>query len=886
MDGATPGTRTRTTCPYCGVGCGVIANRHADGRVTVEGDPEHPANYGRLCSKGAALAETLALDDRLLYPEIDGARASWNDALDKISTTFLDAIRTHGPDSVAFYVSGQFLTEDYYVANKLMKGYIGSANIDTNSRLCMASTVAGHNRAFGEDVVPACYEDLEHADLIVLVGSNLAWCHPVLFQRIMAEKERRPEMRLVVIDPRRTVTADAADLHLPIAQDGDVALYNGLLQHLHTVGALDSEYIASHTDGFLDVLEQVTGEDRAALDKETDLDESLISTFFEWVTGVEKTVTVFSQGVNQSTSGTDKVNAIINMHLATGRIGKPGMGPFSVTGQPNAMGGREVGGLANQLAAHMKIEDPAHREIVQTFWESPVIADRAGLKAVDLFQAVGDGRIKAIWIMATNPVDSLPKSWAVEKALQNCPFVVVSDNVRDTDTARHAHVLLPATGWSEKDGTVTNSERRISRQRAFLPAPGETRHDWWALKEVAARMQWGPAFDYTAPSEIYREHAALSGFRNDGARAFDISWHASMGDIAYNRMKPVQWPVRRNGTNAIRAGQSGAPFVAAQRSNFVCVKPPIRNTTTDGLALNTGRIRDQWHTMTRTAKAPTLSSHYAEPFIALNPDDAARAGIGEAGLVRVTGADQEIIVRALITDRQGPGTSFMPMHWTDQYASAGRVGRIIECETDPHSGQPALKSGRVEIKPFTAAWYGFAVLAEKPAQIDARYWALARTERGWRLEAAGNAGAPEWRTLAETLFGARRTDTDWTAYEDHAAGQYRYAYTPGGHLAGAAYFSPLPVGVSRSWVAAQLGEGCFGTAVLAGRGGLDQPDPGPTVCACFAVGANQIRSAITTDGCRTVDDIGDVLSAGTNCGSCKSEIHNLLVEQEPLQAAE
>lgn len=855
--------------------------------MAIEGDPDHPANYGRLCSKGSALAETLSLDDRLLYPEIGGERASWNDALDLVAGTFAKTVAKHGPDSVAFYVSGQFLTEDYYVANKLMKGFIGSANIDTNSRLCMASSVAGHNRAFGEDVVPASYEDLELADLIVLVGSNLAWCHPVLFQRIMAEKERRPGMRLVVIDPRRTVTADAADLHLPIRADGDVALFNGLLRHLHETGALDEEYIAAHTTGFEAALESARMQAPDTLSDLTGLERTAIETFFAWVAETPKTVTVYSQGVNQSVSGTDKVNTIINVHLAAGRIGKPGAGPFSVTGQPNAMGGREVGGLANQLAAHMRIEDVADRDTVRTFWQSPTIAGKPGLKAIELFEAVGDGRVKAIWIMATNPLDSLPRSWAVEDALRHCPFVVVSENVRDTDTARHADVLLPATGWSEKDGTVTNSERRISRQRRFMPAPGEARHDWWALKEVAARMGWADAFDYVSPSGIYREHAALSGFRNEGRRAFDISRHARIDDDAYERMNPVQWPLRQDGGGSIRAGCDGGPFVDGRRNSFVAVALPAVDASGTGLILNTGRIRDQWHTMTRTAKSPTLSMHYAEPFVALHPADATASGVAKAELALLCGDGRDIVVRALVTDRQTPGTCFVPMHWTDQYASQGRVGHVISCDADPHSGQPGLKSARVKVYPFKAVWYGFAVTRTKPDRIDAEYWALARTEHGWRVEIAGTVQPYEWPAFAETLLGGPALPSHWTAYIDKAVGRRRFAHVVDGVLEGVLYISAEPVEVSRAWAANLLGSnGVSGADVLAGRGGLDQPDPGPTVCACFSVGANQIRAAQREQGCRTVEDIGVYLGAGTNCGSCKSEIKTQLETTPALEAAE
>lgn len=463
----------KTTCPYCGVGCGVIARVRDDGAVSVKGDPEHPANFGRLCSKGSALAETLDLDGRLLHAEIGGRRAGWSEALDLVAERFSRSIAEHGPDSVAFYVSGQLLTEDYYIANKLMKGFIGSANIDTNSRLCMSSSVAGHRRAFGSDTVPGAYEDLELAELVVLTGSNLAWCHPVLYQRLSAAKANRPEMKIVAIDPRRTMTADIADMHLAIAPDGDVALFNGLLAHLAASGAVDRNYISNYTSGFDEAVAAASRFELPALSKATGLTVAQLRAFFRLFEATEKVVTCYSQGVNQSAAGTDKVNAIINCHLATGRIGRPGMGPFSLTGQPNAMGGREVGGLANMLAAHMDIEKSLHRDQVRRFWSAPAVASKPGLKAVDMFRAVADGRIKALWIMATNPVVSMPDADAVEAAIKACPFVVVSDIVRETDTARHAHVLLPSLGWGEKDGTVTNSERRISRQRPFLAAPAK-----------------------------------------------------------------------------------------------------------------------------------------------------------------------------------------------------------------------------------------------------------------------------------------------------------------------------------------------------------------------------------------------------------------------------
>ena len=502
-----PETTTRTTCPYCGVGCGVLATRKKDGSTEIAGDPDHPANFGKLCSKGLALGETFDVEQRLLHPQVNGDRVSWNEATALVAQKFNQAIAEHGPDSVAFYVSGQLLTEDYYVANKLMKGFIGSANIDTNSRLCMASAVAGHKRAFGADIVPCNYSDLEEADLVVLTGSNFAWCHPVLFQRLQAAREKRGT-KLVVIDPRRTVTAEAADLYLAITPQSDVALFNGLLKYLYSRGEIDGTFVHANTDGLAQTLLAAAEWSIAKVAAACGLTTQEVETFYQLFARVPKTVTVFSMGVNQSASGTEKVNAIINCHLLTGRIGKVGAGPFSITGQPNAMGGREVGGLANMLAAHMDLENADHRQAVQEFWQAPRMASQTGLKAVELFEAVHNGRIKALWIMATNPAVSMPNSNFIAEALQACPFVVLSDVTASTETAQHCDVLLPAQGWGEKDGTVTNSERRISRQRKFMQPAGEARADWKIIADVASTMGFA-GFDYTLPAEIFAEHAAL-----------------------------------------------------------------------------------------------------------------------------------------------------------------------------------------------------------------------------------------------------------------------------------------------------------------------------------------------------------------------------------------
>ena len=854
---------TKTTCPYCGVGCGVLAG--ADG--TVKGDPDHPANYGRLCSKGTALGETIDLDGRLLTPQINQKPASWDAALDLVATKFSDAIRDYGPDSVAFYVSGQLLTEDYYVANKLMKGFIGSANIDTNSRLCMASSVAGHKRAFGADTVPGTYADLEEADLIVLVGSNLAWCHPVLHQRIAAAKAMRPHMRVVNIDPRRTATSDLADLHLSIKPDGDVALFNGLLAHLADTGAIDLNYVQNHVQGCLDAVKTARDSDLA----DTGIVADDLTQFYQMWAGTQNVVTVYSQGVNQSSSGTDKVNAILNCHLATGRIGKPGCGPFSVTGQPNAMGGREVGGLANMLANHLDIDNEDHRAAVKGYWNSPTISNTAGLKAVDLFQACADGKIKALWVMSTNPAVSMPDANHVAAAIQNVPFVAVSDIMARTDTGDLADVLLPATGWGEKDGTVTNSERRISRQRAFLPAPGQARPDWQIICDVATRMGWPDAFDYNGPADVFGEYVALSAATRDFGRDLDLSIFA---DADYATLVPTQWP-----QNAKRFFADGQFYHADGKARMVPTKSP--QFTRAGLTLNTGRNRDQWHTMTRTGKAPRLGAHLAEPYLELHPTDAAEHQLQSGDLVSVAGTHGTAILRALVSDQVVAGQPFAPMHWTRQRSSAGIVNATTAGHVDPVSGQPALKAASVKLTKLDAAWYAFAASADELALTDT-YAAVARSLTGWRGEFAGLTRPTDWEQLARDVL---KTDEDVAVMYDASSGQTRFAFHSAMQLTGLFFAGPDPVALSRTHAVSLIGTDIAPLKALAGRASIDQPDPGQTVCACMNVGMNTIRTAIA-DGATTLDAIGNVTCAGTNCGSCKPELAALLRQIPTRMAAE
>lgn len=872
---------TRTTCPYCGVGCGVVVARDDDGKFSVRGDTEHPANYGRLCSKGSALAETLDFEGRLLHPIVDGEAASWNTALDRVADVFAKTIREHGPDSVAFYVSGQLLTEDYYVFNKLAKGFIGTANIDTNSRLCMASSVAGHKRAFGSDTVPGNYEDLERADLLVLVGSNAAWCHPVLYQRMMAAKANNPKLRVVVIDPRRTDTCDGADLHLPLRSGSDAVLFNGLLADLMAKGVVDRDFIDAHTTGAEQALEQSAGVTATRVSELCGLDEPDVATFFRWWGETERVVTLYSQGINQSSSGTDKVNAIINCHLLTGRIGREGMGPFSLTGQPNAMGGREVGGLANQLAAHMDLANEAHRDIVQEFWRSPTMAKVGGLKAIELVDAMYDGRVKAVWVVCTNPIVSLPDAERAREAFRRCDFVVVSETARNTDTTRLADVLLPAFAWGEKDGTVTNSERRITRQRTFIAPPPDARQDWWAACEVAKRMGYD-TFAYSSPAAIFREHARLSAFKNAGSRDFDLSGLSAVSDAGYDAMAPVQWPIFSPDGGIARLFADGGFFTPDRKARFIAVtpRPPVNQTGPDfPLILNTGRVRDQWHTMTRTGKAPRLMRHLFEPYVEIHPHDATRSAVVDGALVRLRTSFGTMVARAKIATEQRQGCVFVPMHWTGEMSSAGRVNALVNPIVDPVSGQPELKHTPVSIAPFTPAWQGFALTRRRPPADDLAFWVTGKIGACWRTELAGDDAPSAFEALARRLIAP--DGAAWITYRDAAIGVYRFAAVREGRLEGVAFIAPDHRLPAREWLASLFEKDVLADgdrkALLLGKPLDPGQDIGAVVCSCFTVGRKQIEAAIG-EGADSVDAIGRRLKAGTNCGSCKPELSKLLAQ--------
>ncbi len=872
-----------TTCPYCGVGCGVEATKQADGTISIKGDGSHPANFGRLCSKGSALADTIGLEDRLLHPQVDGKQSSWDTALDAVADGLKKVIDKHGADAIAFYVSGQLLTEDYYVANKLMKGFIGSANIDTNSRLCMSSAVAGYKRAFGSDSVPCSYEDLELADLIVIEGSNTAWCHPIVYQRIVKAKQQRPDLKIVVIDPRKTATCDIADLHLPIKPGADATLFNGLLSYINQQQCIDWDFVNQYTEGFSDTL--VSAEKSAKDIKQVatlcELSEQAVTEFYQHFANTEKVVTLYSQGVNQSSSGTDKSNSIINCHLATGRIGQPAMGPFSITGQPNAMGGREVGALSNQLAAHMELDNPVHHDLVSRFWKTDHLASTAGLQAVDMFEDIAKGRIKAIWVIATNPVVTLPNADKVRKAIEDCDLVIVSECELNTGTVARADILLPALAWGEKCGTVTNSERRISHQRNFLPHPGEAEEDWWILSQVAKKMGFSEAFNYQSSAEIFREHAALSGFENNGKRDFDISGLAKITDKQYDELIPIQWPVTASKpTGTPRLFEDNHFFTSTGKAQFIAITPrPPKNLTSAKypLILNTGRVRDQWHTMTRTARSARLNGHTSEPIIQIHPTDASKWQLTHDSLARLDSKWGDMLARVVVTEDQRIGSVFVPMHWNDFLASKGRVNALVNPVVDPISGQPESKHTPIKVIPYQPVWHGFMFSRTQLSLPDSHYWVKIKGDQFWRYELAGDRAIDNPSNWAKERLGE---EGEWLEYIDQSTHRFRAGKITNNRLESLVFMAKNYDLPARSWLSQLFSEPTLSDemrmSLLAGKPGAGLPDTGPMVCACFGVGENTIKDAISCGSAKTVEEIGTLLKAGTNCGSCIPELKNLI----------
>ncbi|HWU48593.1 MAG TPA: molybdopterin-dependent oxidoreductase [Asticcacaulis sp.] len=869
----------RTTCPYCGVGCGVLGDRHGTRGLNVRGDDSHPANQGRLCSKGTALGKTFGLEGRLLRPRmrVDGdlRDVTWDAALDEVAQRFNAIITEHGPDAVAFYVSGQLLSEDYYAVNKLAKGYIGTANIDTNSRLCMSSAVAAHKLAFGADLVPGTYDDLTEADLLVFSGHNAAWTHPVLYRRIEA---RQDQMR-ICIDPKRTDTARASDLHLMIRPQTDVRLWNGLCAHLIARDALDHDFIDKHTQGYSRLMAALTADDQSldAIASDCGISVKDLKTFFDAFLHTDKVVSLFSQGSNQSAQGVQKGLALINAHLLSGKIGKPGAAPFSITGQPNAMGGREVGGLANMLAAHMDFDEAA-RSRVQRYWDSPVIAQKPGLKAVDMFEAARTGKVKAIWIMATNPMVSLPDANKVHEALSKCELVVVSDVIARTDTMDMAHIQLPAAAWGEKDGTVTNSERMISRQRRMAPLPGEVRPDWAILADVARRMNsaWDRAFAWQGPDEVFDEHAGLTAFENDGQRFLDLSGLTGLTRLEYDALVPTRWPVTDKGSTH-RLFADGRFATPDGRARLIAPKisGPAQATSPDfPFSLNSARVRDHWHTLTRTALAPELNRHIAEPLLDIHPKDAKRLNIRDGRLAVVATAYGEAILKARVTDDVREGDLSVPMHWTRQFAPFGRCNPLINPMVDPISGQPEFKHTPARVHAYNEAWHGF-VMAPRDFDGDLPPW---RDDTIWRRTPHAFADCFE-------IAGVAPVDVSGIAVnlmlDDDAAGLTRRARIEDGRLTRVIFVAPIHKKLPpRDWLLERFGDATLSdddrAALLIGRlPGVE--DKGRIICACRNVGEKTIMAAIG-DGASSVETIGEATAAGTSCGSCKGELKQCLLK--------
>ncbi len=692
----------RTTCCYCGVGCGLTVSRDRQGRPSLRGDPDHPVNQGMLCSKGRTLHHTaMDLSDRLLHPMIrpsrdsEPARVSWDDALDQVASTFRRLITDHGPRSVALYVSGQLLTEEYYVANKLMKGFIGGNNIDTNSRLCMSSAVVGYKQTLGDDACPISYSDIEACSCFLITGANPAWCHPILFRRIERHKEQNPATKIIVVDPRRTQSCAMADLHLQINPGTDVTLYNAIARLLIEDDLIDSEFIFRHTDGF-DALRSVAfSKTTHQAARECGVPMEQIQQAARWIGESPTFLSLWAMGLNQSRIAVKKNVALINLSLLTGKIGKPGCGPFSLTGQPNAMGGREVGGLATMLAAHRTLDNAQHRAEVEAFWGCPPIDPRPGLSAIEMLEALECGELKAIWIICTNPAVSWPSLSRAEAALRKAELVVVQDVSKRADTLRFADVILPAAGWLEKAGTMTNSERRITYLPMLLEPPGEARPDWEIIKDVACRLGFEKGFAWNTSAEVYDEYARMTqGMPTD---ASGVS-HARL-----DAEESLQWPCPSpDHPGTTRLFEDHRFFTPNGRAQFRAVEdagPVSPPTDAEPFILTTGRIRDQWHTMTRSGKVSKLRRHLAQPFVEIHPADAEAQGIRQGDLVELTNAQGEVCVRAAVTDDIKAGVVFLPMHWGRTLAgTSGRANNLTTTRIDPQSKQPDLKYATVAIR--------------------------------------------------------------------------------------------------------------------------------------------------------------------------------------------
>ena len=933
---------TRSTCPYCGVGCGVIIESCGNQIVGVRGDPGHPANFGRLCTKGSTLHLTatpaVIRNARLHEPELRTMRAAprrrvgWDEALDHVADRFTDIIATHGPDAVAFYISGQLLTEDYYVFNKLAKGLIGTNNIDTNSRLCMSSAVAGYKQTLGADAPPTCYEDIDHADLLLIAGSNMAYAHPILYRRIEDARQRAAEkgmpLKTIVVDPRRTDTAQEADLHLAIIPGTDVALFNGLLHLCLWDDRIASGYIAAHTEGWAELKRLVRDYTPRFVASTCGIGEDDLATAARWFGEARAALSLYCQGLNQSSSGTAKNTALINLHLATGQIGRSGAGPFSLTGQPNAMGGREVGGMANLLSAHRELNNPAHRAEVAALWGIESVPETPGRTAVELFDAIADGSIKAVWIACTNPAQSMPDQRRVHEALAKAELVVLQDAFANVATARYADVLLPAATWGEKGGTVTNSERRISRVRQAVAPPGGARDDWSIACDFARRLEARinrirpdrrdrpTLFPFRDEEEIWNEHR-----ESTRGRDLDIT---GLSYAILDASGPQFWPYPEGAFEGTRRLYEDGVFpTPSGRARFVVTPYKPVAEPVDArypFALNTGRLRDQWHGMSRTGTVPQLFGHVAEPSVEVSCLDAARRQLSEGDFVQVTSRRGSQVLRVQLSDAVRAGQAFIAMHWGEEYvAGAGArhgVNTLTSPAIDPDSKQPELKHAAVRIVKLHLPWRlvafawidqdaVLATLARVRAQFARFAYAscvpFGRTEnaggksshvgilfRGAHDEVLDRASAAEIDEALgiddDTIHHQARSqaNTHLLKYEDARRGHARRVLVRGGTLAAVSLrgdwsaeiwlkeylVSALPV--------ASLGSLLLKPSSIAPTGFKSR---GRVVCNCLNVGENEIASALESlagNVALRLDALQQRLRCGTQCGSCLPELKRMV----------
>jgi assimilatory nitrate reductase catalytic subunit len=893
---------TASTCCYCGVGCGVLIEHDGQRILGVSGDPAHPANFGKLCSKGATLHLTGDLTARALHPELrlgknlGRDKTDWGTALDHAASVFAATIAEHGPDSVAFYISGQLLTEDYYAFNKLARALIGTNNIDSNSRLCMSSAVVGYKRSLGADAPPCNYEDIELSDCVMIVGSNMAYAHPVLFRRLEEAKSRRPAMKVIVIDPRRTDSCELADLHLAITPGTDVALFHGMLHELLTHGWVDQAFIDQHTEGYAGLKELVRTYSPQTVAHTCGISIEQLQQCARWIGEAPAFLSLWCMGLNQSTSGSAKNSALINLHLATGQIGRPGAGPFSLTGQPNAMGGRETGSLSNLLPGHRETANAEHRAEVAAYWGVDQLPDKPGLSAIELFEQMRNGTIKAVWIACTNPAQSLPDQTRVREALQACPFVVLQEAFRTTETARFADLLLPAASWGEKEGTVTNSERRISHVRKAVAAPGQARADWAITVDFARRLEARlrasspnarrSLFDFHQPQALFDEYKYLTQGRD-----LDL---AGISYEVLDHSGPQQWPFPTGATQGTSRLYGDGRFPTdSGRARFIsepyCAALEVRDAGFP-LTLNTGRLRDQWHGMSRTGTAARLFGHVSEATLSLHPEELARHRVQVGDLVHVSSRRGSLVVPVASDDGVGPGHAFLPMHWGERFLKGG-VNLLTQPAFDPISKQPELKHSGIRIDKADLPWRLF-ILIEGNVQphLDAlrslcdelRYVSigLAGRDRPALLLRAASKVAADGQLLEkiDRLLGLDQGTV--LAYDDSARGVSKRIRLDNGRISAVRLAGEILAQnwLQRLWLEGTQIDGQMRRWLLAPIGSPPGQTAGQqsskTLCNCMNISETAVCEAIAKG--MNLGQLKTHLGCGTVCGSCVPEIKRLL----------